>query len=418
MLIQAERAWTGPGRVERGWAMRVQGDRIVDVGPLRKMLQGRTPGETTLDCGRTVLMPGLVNAHVHLELGWLRDRVPARGGFAAWVKALQAAQVEGRERLGEAGMLEEIRCACRLGANEMLHHGTTAFLDVSNSGVPADALPADGPRGFLALECLGLDGARVPDILERARRYVDRPPHPRHRHIAVPHALYSCSGPLLRELGASEFHRGVATMHLLESEDEVDLFMGYGKMRDFVDGIFHDHDILFGEDPIDRLRLYGPPPRFVAVHGYALSVPQVQALARMDAFVAVCPDSRDFFRHPPPPLHELQRNKVGICIGTDSLASSSSLSLWRQMAILAQEFDDIGPGQILSWATLGGAHALGLEAGRLRPGCLADWIAVDAADIEDDELERFLVTEEPEVRVAAVGGEVVLDGRWEGEEDQ
>jgi len=417
VLIQAERAWTGPGRVERGWAMRVQDGRIVDAGPLRRLLQGRTPGETTVNCGRTVLMPGLVNAHVHLELGWLRDLVPARGGFAAWVRALQAAQADGRERFGEAGMMDEIRRACRLGANEMLHHGTTAFLDVSNTGIPAEVLPSDGPRGFLALECLGLDRSRVPSILGRARGYLAQPAHPRHKHIAVPHALYSCSGPLLRELGASEFHQGLATMHLLESEDEVDLFMGYGKMRDFVDGICPDHDILFGEDPVDRLRLYGPPPRFVAVHGYALSTTQVQALAKMGASLAICPDSRDFFKHPVPPLFELQKNKVQICLGTDSLASSSSLSLWRQMALLAQEFDDLDPGLILSWATLGGAHALGLEAGRLRPGCLADWIAVDAADIEDDELERFLVTEEPEVRVAAVGGEIVLDGRWEGEEE-
>ena len=87
------------------------------------------------------------------------------------------------------------------------------------------------------------------------------------------------------------------------------------------------------------------------------------------------------------------------------------------MAILAEEFDDIDPGEILLWATLGGAQALGLEAGRLKPGHLADWIAVDAADIGDDELERYLVTDEPQVRVVAVGGDILLDGRWEGDEE-
>lgn len=417
MLIQAERAWLGPGRVERGWAMRVSEGRILETGPLRRLLQGRVPGEATVDCGRTVLMPGLVNAHVHLELGWLRDLVPARGGFTAWVRALQAAQAEARGTMSEEGVREEIRRACHLGFNEMLHHGTTAFLDVSNSGIPAEVLPADGPRGFLALECLGLDAGRAGDILERARGYLERPVASRHRRIAVPHALYSCSGRLLRDLGSEEFHRGVPTMHFMESEEEVDLFLGYGKMRDFVDGICHDHDILFGEDPMERLRMYGPPPRFLAVHGYALSTTQVQALARAGASLVLCPDSRDFFKHLPPPLTEIARNKVPVCLGTDSLASSSSLSLWRQMAILAQEFDDLDPGTLLTWATLGGAQALGLEGGRLRPGHLADWIAVEAADIADNELERFLVTEEPEVKVAAVGGEIVLDGRWEGDEE-
>jgi len=418
VLIQAERAWTGPGRVERGWAMRVEGGHILEVGPLRRLLQGRTPGEVTVDCGRTVLMPGLVNAHVHLELGWLRDVVPARGGFAAWVRNLRKAQVEAEGTLGAEGVLEEIRRACRLGANEMLHHGTTSFLDVSNTGIPAEVLPADGPRGFLALECLSLDPGRVEGIVARARDYLGAETTPRLRRLAVPHALYSCSGDLLQALGAEEFHRGVATMHLMESEEEMDLFLGYGKLRDFVDGIYPDHDILFGEDPMDRLRrFYGPPARFVAVHGYAMAASQVQALARMGASLAICPSSRDFFLHPVPPLSDLQKHRVPICLGTDSLASSTSLSLWRQMAILAEEFDELEPGQILSWATLGGAQALGLEAGRLRPGHLADWIAVDAADIPDDELERYLVTEEPPVRVAAVGGEIVLDGRWEGEEE-
>lgn len=417
MLIQAERAWLGPGRVERGWAMRVHGDRIVETGPLKRLLQGRVPGETTIDCGRTVLMPGLVNAHVHLELGWLRDLVSPAGGFSAWVRRLQEKQSSTRSALDEDGYRSEVAQSCLLGFKEMIHHGTTAFLDVSNSGLPAEVLPSDGPRGFLALECLGLDASRCEAILARARDYVSAPSHPRHFRMAVPHALYSCSGDLLRGLGSEEFHRGLATMHFMESEEEVDLFLGYGKLREMVDRIHPEHDILFGEDPIERLSMYGPPGRFLPVHGYALSTPQAQALGRWGAFLVLCPESRDYLNHSIPPLSELARCKVPICLGTDSLASSSSLSVWRQMAILARDFADLDPGQILTWATLGGAQALGLESGRLRPGHLADWIAVDAADIADDELEGFLVSEEPDVRVSVVGGEFVFDGRWEGEEE-
>lgn len=418
MLIQAERAWTGPGRIERGWAMRIEGDRILETGPLRKLLQGRVPGEITVDCGRTVLMPGLVNAHVHLELGWLRERVSGRGGFSAWVRNLRRIQGEERDRLGEETVLEEIRRSCSLGVKEMLHHGTTAFLDVSNSGIPVEAIPLDGPRAFLALECLGLDPAKAPSILERARAYMDGEDSNRLVRSAVPHALYSCSGPLMRGLADPAFLRGPATMHLLEGEEEMDLFMGYGNLRDMVEEIQPDHDIIFSEDPLDRLeRFYGPPQRFVAVHGYALASSHVPVLARMQAHLALCPGSRDFFQHPIPPLAELRKHKVGICLGTDSLASSSSLSLWRQMSILATEFDELDPGEILSWATLGGAQALGLESGRLRAGHLADWIAVEAVDIPDEELERFLVCEEPEVKVAVIGGEMVLDGRWEGDLD-
>ncbi len=84
------------------------------------------------------------------------------------------------------------------------------------------------------------------------------------------------------------------------------------------------------------------------------------------------------------------------------------------MRILREEYPALDAGRILSWATEGGAKALGLATGRLSPGLFADWIAVEAADVPTDELEEFLVTEEPDVRVVSVEGELLLDGRWEG----
>lgn len=101
-------------------------------------------------------------------------------------------------------------------------------------------------------------------------------------------------------------------------------------------------------------------------------------------------------------------------MGTDSLASAPTLSLWREMSVLHQDHPDLDPGRILSWATEGGARALGLAAGRLQAGLWADWIAVEAADVPTEDLEGFLVGEEPDVRVVCVDGEILLDGRWDG----
>jgi len=408
--------WLGPGRVEEGWGMRVEGTRIEEVGPSRRLRQGRVVGESILDCGRSVLMPGLVNAHVHLELGWLRDRLSARGGFAAWVRDLGRQRASETGRLGSEGMRREIVQSIRLGALEMLHHGTTSFLDVSNSGLPFEILPERGARALAALECLGLDRHGADSILSRARGYAQAADRGRVRTLAVPHALYSCSEPLLRGLGAREFHGGISTLHLMESREEADLFrLGMGPLRAFVDEICPDNDLLPGEDPLDRLeRFFGADAALVAVHGYALEPGQIQRLARRGASLCLCPSSRRFFLHPPVPFAEISRHRLPVCLGTDSLASAPSLSLWNEMRVLFEEYPTLEPGKILAWATDGGARALGLETGRLAAGLSADWIAVEAADVPTDDLEEFLVTDEPDVRVVSVEGDLLLDGRWEG----
>jgi cytosine/adenosine deaminase-related metal-dependent hydrolase len=84
------------------------------------------------------------------------------------------------------------------------------------------------------------------------------------------------------------------------------------------------------------------------------------------------------------------------------------------MRVLMEEYPTLDPGRILGWATEGGAKALGLAAGKLTAGLSADWIAVEAADVPTEEIEEFLVTEEPDIRVVSVEGDLLLDGRWEG----
>jgi cytosine/adenosine deaminase-related metal-dependent hydrolase len=417
VLIQAERFWLGQGKIERGMAMRVEDGHVLEIGPWRRLVAGRAPGEVTIDFGRTVLMPGLINLHTHLELGWLRNRVPARGGFTHWVRELRRQQNEARATLGEKGLRDDIVQAIRLGERELLHYGTTTFFDVSNSGLPAEHLSLSGIRAFAALECLGLDAHKAPATLARAREYVEAKSGGRIERLAVPHALYSCSADLLRGLKDPKLHKGHASMHLLESVEEMELFQsGFGPLRTMVDEICPEHDLFMGESAIERLeKFYGPPGNFLAVHGYAMNASELQTMARLGASIALCPSSRAFYLHPSIAINDLIRLKINVGLGTDSLASSPSLSLWHEMAQLSEDHPDLEPGRILSWATEGGARALNIRAGKLAPGYWADWIGVDANDVPDEELEDYLVREQPQVKVVAVAGDLLLDERWEGE---
>lgn len=410
MLITAERMWLGPGKIRHGWGARIEADRFVAVGPMRQLREGRAPGEEVLDYGQSCLMPGLVNAHCHLELGHLRERVPASGGFSAWVRRLRQEDAALLALDGPERHEKRIRQAIQLGAGELLSHGTTAVYDVSNGGIPAEILPGLPLRAFCALECLSLDPARGPAVLERASHYLSGAQTALLRRLAVPHALYSCSAWLLSELSGKRFHHGHPSIHLAESQEERDLLdQGMGPMRTFVDGIYPDHDISPLEGLWGRLVTFYPPrPGLLAVHGYVLQAREIQLLADAGATLVLCPQSREFFANPMPNFEEIAKRRLRVALGTDSLASGHALSLWKEMSFLKALQPSLDSGLILSWATEGGARALGLEAGRLAEGRLADWLAADTADVVDGELEDYLVEQEPEVRAVGVGGMQVL----------
>lgn len=410
MLITAERIWLGPKTIRRGWAARLEGERFTAVGPLRQLREGRPPGEEVVDYGQSCLLPGLVNAHCHLELGHLRERVSPQGGFSAWVRRMRLEDEAMRQRDGAELHEKRIRQAIALGARELLSHGTTALYDISNGGLPADILGALPLRSFCALECLGLDPARGPATLERAKAYLAAPEVVGVQRLVVPHSLYSCSAWLLSELSGKFFHKGIPSIHLAESQEERELLdNGMGALRGFVDGIFPDHDLSPSEGLWGRLTTFYPPrPGMLAVHGYVLQPREIQGLAKVGAVLVICPQSREFFANPPPPFDEIGRKKLRVALGTDSLASGHALSMWREMSFLKALQPRLESGQILSWATEGGARALGLEGGRIAAGRLADWIAADTADVPDEELEDYLVEQEPDVRAVGIGGIQVL----------
>lgn len=410
MLITAERLWLGPGKIRHGWGARIEDDRFVAVGPLRQLREGRPLGEEVLDYGQSCLLPGLINAHCHLELGHLRERVPAHGGFTAWVRRLRHEDGVLLEHDGPERHQKRIRQAIQLGASELLSHGTTTVYDISNGGLPAEILPGIPMRAFCALECLSLDPSRGPAILDRANLYLDGPQTSLLRRLAVPHALYSCSAWLLSELSGKRFHHGIPSIHLAESQEERDLLdQGMGPLRTFVDAIFPDHDISPLEGLWGRLSTFYPPRAgMLAVHGYTLQAREIQLLAEAGAALVICPQSREFFANPMPNFEEIAKRRLRVALGTDSLASGHALSLWKEMAFLKALHPALNSGLILAWATEGGARALGLDAGRLMEGRLADWIAADTADVPDTELEDYLVEQEPEVRAVGVGGIQVL----------
>ena len=389
-------------------SMRVSGGRIVELGTRDSLLPGKDEEVRQFPDG--VMMPGLINAHCHLELGMARGMLPRGEGFPMWVSRLRRAL--------EGNGPEHFRQAARLGALECLKNGTTTVVDVGNSGEAARALAELPIRSFPYLELIGLDPAVAAARLQQGAEWLEGLPEADGRyHPGVTcHAPYSCSVDLLTFVShADGLRAGPYTLHVAESVEEMAMFReGRGALMDFCKRIFPGLKWNPGAGPASPIRFLSGigaiPKGSLLVHCNVADREEARILASSESSVVHCPRSRAFFDHPALPLEVYRQEGVNLCLGTDSLASNEGLNLFDEMSEFQKEHPDIPAREILAMATRNGAKALGLggELGVLRPGAIADFIVIALRHHPECDLHEEIVGEAHEVELVVVDGEEVV----------
>ena len=382
-VVPVERPPLRDGRVT------VAEGRIVWVG---RAGDAGEPAAPLRDLGPGVLLPGLVNAHCHLELSHLGGALRGADGFVGWVEAL----VEARAQAAEA----DVREGTRRGIAELVSTGTVAVGDVSNRLAHLDLLEASGLDAVVFHELLGWDPARADALLAEADRRAAEVERLglRARVRLAAHAPHSVSPELLAGLVA---RGGPAAIHLAESpEESVFLARGNGAWADFLQrrGLGHVAFVPPATTPVRYLDAAAAMPAgLVAAHCVHVDERDRELLARRGVHVAVCPRSNRALGVGIPPVPELRRAGVRLCLGTDSLASVPSLDLAADMAALQREFPELDPAVIVEMATRGGARALDLpDLGTLAAGQRAALAFAVAERAPDDPL-AFLVSGEARV---------------------
>ncbi len=346
-----------------GAALTIAEGRIVAVEP-----RGTRPAD--LDLGNAAILPGLVNAHVHLDLGGLRGAVPFLGRFDDWLRAVV--------RHRRARSLEQVQADVRAGLAESVRFGTTLLGDISAGGLSWPAL-ADGPvRAVVFHELLGLPRERAAAALASARAWLENhPATPTCRPGLSPHAPYSASAWLFREAALLARHnRSPLAVHLAETEPELELLARHdGPLVAFLHelGVWAPGELIDGPQSAIDLCDQGVP----LLLGHANYLAASTTLPPQ-ATVVYCPRTHHFFGHPPHPFRELPARGVRVALGTDSLASNPDLDLLAEARFLRALHPDFSPAALLRMATLAGAEALGWadETGSLEPGKSADLIVV------------------------------------------
>jgi cytosine/adenosine deaminase-related metal-dependent hydrolase len=354
----------------------VEDDRIAFVGP-----PAHAPAGDDVDLGNVLLMPGLVNAHCHLELtamrGFLEDL-----DFRRWIIRLTGAR---RAVLDRDALLD----SARYGLAEGVRAGITTYADTCDSGVVVQAMREAGVRGVMYQEVFGPDPAQCEQSMAGLRdrvaglRYLETPLV---RVGISPHAPYTVSDDLFRAATAlaREQHLPMA-IHIAESElERAYVVEGSGA---FADGL-RRRDIAVSpraESPIQLLASLGVlDVAPLLIHCVRVDERDIKTIADARAPVAHCPVSNAKLGHGIAPLDELLAAGVVVGLGSDSMASNNRMDLLEEARIaLLNQRARIGSWEtpealdVLEMATIGGAHALGLGAaiGTLEPGKQADLAA-------------------------------------------
>jgi cytosine/adenosine deaminase-related metal-dependent hydrolase len=375
----------------------VQDGRIAWVG------RPGDPGEPAgpvHDLGRGVLLPGLVNAHCHLELSHLAGALDAAAaeGYVAWVEAL----VEARGRYPP----ERVARAAEAAIDGLVRTGTAAVGDVSNTLAAVPLLTGSPLLAVVFFELLGWDPAAAPLALEAARRRIaeagGRWPGPDVEVRIAAHAPHSVSPALLEALVADG---GPAALHLAESPGETRfLAEGDPDWAAFLRrrGLGHVRFTPPGASPVRYVDGLGVlHPALVAAHCVQVDADDIARLARHRVGVVLCPRSNLRLGAGLPPVPALRAAGVRLALGSDSLASAPDLDVLEDARALRRAFPELGAELLVHLATAGGADVLGLPAlGALEPGRRAA-LAYAAADRTPDEPHEFLLSDDARLSRAA-----------------
>lgn len=325
-----------------------------------------------VDWGTAILMPGLINAHAHLELTDLHNRLNNFTSFTDWVLQLI------RQR--QTWTSENYKASAGKGAQLSLASGTTLVGDITSSGVGWDAIPGDQLRRVVFEEVLSLSPDRAAPVLEHLKNLFNcAEVRTRQIHGISPHAPYSTGAELYGR--ASELARSqkrLMATHVAETEAELQfLLTATGEFRDFLTtiGALPDDWQPPKASPIaylDSLNVLGPS--CLLIHCNYLDNESILRIAKTRSSVVYCPRSHSFFGHKNHPIRKLLDSGINVALGTDSLASNHSLSILDEMRHLFANRKDLSPQEIFQLATANGALALSFGGilGRLEPGYLAD----------------------------------------------
>jgi len=397
-LIRYHAAWILPiaePPIRDGW-FAVDRGRIVAYGSLGPAgRRGLADGAREVDLGDVAVLPGLCNAHTHLELSYLRDEVPPASRFVTWIRSV----IDARRRRPDADS-PEILDAVDRAITESTACGTAVLGDISNTLVTFGPLARSPLAAVVFFEVIRFNTADPEALVEEAVRRIEAlVPTERVRASLAAHAPYSVAPLVLRAIRKAVDRDPFApcSIHLSESVEEVEFIKtAGGPWRALLEelGSWDPSWVAPGGTPVDFLDNSGfLNGHVLAVHGVQMTPKDLERLAARGTTIVTCPRSNGHTGAGAPPIEDFYSAGVSVAVGTDSLASAPDLNVFAELATMRALAPTVPPAALLDSATRQGARALGFDAhyGTIEPGKTARLLAVDMPSSSID-VEEYLVS--------------------------
>ncbi|TWT54189.1 Aminodeoxyfutalosine deaminase [Rubripirellula amarantea] len=370
------------GKPIRGGWIECRGQDIVALG------KNNPPGKVD-DLGDVAILPGLVNAHTHLEFSDFKQPVGHRGiAFDQWI----AKVVQSRGQQGD------VATAISQGIRESLDSGVRLIGEIATPSTvnPPPVVyppPVDGLDMVTFAEVLGLNVERASERFAAMNDLASRVTYPG----VSPHAPYSTLPKTIQRCvnWSSRFARPLA-MHVAESPGERELLVsGTGPIADALKamGVFNDALFPRCDQPfIELIDQLSKASSVLLIHGNDLREHEIDLISTHSHIsVVFCPRTHDFFQFARHPVEKLLAAGVNVALGTDSRASNPDLHLWNEVRFLLRHRMDLQPAEVLKMATANGADALGRpDLGRIAPGTRPGLIGVPTTASSEPNLYRDL----------------------------
>lgn len=366
----------------RDGAVAFVGDCILEVGTSRELIRAH-PDAAVCDCGDSVILPGLINPHVHLELSDV-PRPAVAGRVADWLIEVINASPQGDDaaRVGKAAAA---------GIDQCLRFGVTTVGDITRQPALSRPVLAASPLRAVSFgEVQAMAGRR--ELLEpRLAVAADRAHETDRLRVGIsPHAPYSIEpAGYARCLELARAGGMRLATHLAESPDEARFLAehtgSFRKLWQFLDA-WDDAVPRFARGPIRFARSIGllDAPTLLAHVNYC-DDDELSVLAAGGASVVYCPRTHNYFAHPPHRWRDMLAAGVNVAVGTDSLASTPDLNVVDDLRLLRRIAPEVPAADLWRLVTTRAARALGMEAlvGSISPGKAADLVCFPVDDRAD-----------------------------------
>ena len=344
-----------------------------------------------------VLIPGFVNTHAHLELSFLKGKIEQSNGLPHFIGALREQRLSANK--------DEIQEAILLANDEMQREGIVLVGDISNSEDSVSVKKSSSIHYKTFIEVFGLDKYKAYDIFDKAKSIQLAFKKENLKASISPHAPYSVSEKLFELITEASYQENATiSMHNQETASENEMFIS--KTGELVNlfksfGINLDSFYPTGYNSLPSTLVQLPKcSKLNLVHNTFSTQEDIDKAKAYNplTYWTLCPNANLYIENKLPDIDLLQANQLQICVGTDSLASNTQLSILEELKTIQKHFPNIPFVELAKWSSYNGAEALdelnnyGSFEKDKTPGVLL---------IENFDFDKFKLKESSRIKVLA-----------------